>query len=50
VPPAHGQLAGRFRGNAGGTADLDLAIWACLANARLDQQRASQQREQDLAA
>ncbi len=30
--------------------DLDLAIWACLANARLDQQRASQQHEQDLAA
>ena len=30
--------------------DLDLAIWACLANARTDQQRASQQHEQDLAA
>ena len=30
--------------------DLDLAIWACFANARLDQQRAGQQQEQDLAA
>jgi hypothetical protein len=30
--------------------DLDLAIWACLANARLDQQRASQQQEQPQAA
>ena len=30
--------------------DLDLAIWACFANARTDQQRASQQHEQDLAA
>jgi 5-methylcytosine-specific restriction endonuclease McrA len=30
--------------------DLDLAIWACFANARLDQQRAGQQHEQDLAA
>jgi 5-methylcytosine-specific restriction endonuclease McrA len=30
--------------------DLDLAIWACLANARIEQQRASQEHEQDLAA
>jgi hypothetical protein len=30
--------------------DLDLATWACLANARLDQQRASQQQEQPQAA
>ena len=31
--------------------DLDLAIWACLANARIDEQQASQQQqEQDLAA
>ncbi len=31
--------------------DLDLAIWACLANARTDQQQASQhQQEQHLAA
>jgi len=29
--------------------DLDLAIWACLANARLDQE-ASRQHEQQLAA
>jgi len=30
--------------------DLDLAIWACFANARTDQHRASQRHEQDLAA
>ena len=30
--------------------DLDLAIWACLANARLDQERASQQHQQFVAA
>jgi len=31
--------------------DLDLAIWACYANARIDQQQAAQQQqEHDLAA
>jgi hypothetical protein len=30
--------------------DLDLAIWACFANARIDQQRASQHQEQHQAA
>ena len=30
--------------------DLDLAIWACFANARLDQQQASQPQEQPQAA
>jgi 5-methylcytosine-specific restriction endonuclease McrA len=30
--------------------DLDLAIWACFANARIDAERANQQQEQDLAA
>jgi 5-methylcytosine-specific restriction endonuclease McrA len=30
--------------------DLDLALWACFANARTDQHRAAQQHEQDLAA
>jgi 5-methylcytosine-specific restriction endonuclease McrA len=30
--------------------DLDLAIWACFANARIDAERANKQQEQDLAA
>jgi HNH endonuclease len=30
--------------------DLDLAIWACFANARLDQEASQQQHEQPLAA
>jgi 5-methylcytosine-specific restriction endonuclease McrA len=30
--------------------DLDLAIWACFANARVAAERASEQQEQDLAA
>ena len=28
--------------------DLDMAIWACFANARIDAERASQQQEPDL--
>ncbi len=30
--------------------DLDLAIWACFANARIDEQRARQHQEQHQAA
>ena len=30
--------------------DLDLAIWACFANARIAEQQAGQHQEQDLAA
>ena len=30
--------------------DLDLAIWACLANARIDQERAGLEQELDRAA
>jgi hypothetical protein len=30
--------------------DLDLAIWACFANARVAAEQASQQQEQELAA
>ncbi|HEY7013811.1 MAG TPA: HNH endonuclease signature motif containing protein, partial [Streptosporangiaceae bacterium] len=33
-----------------GKLDLDLALWACFANARTDQQPASQQHRQGLAA
>ncbi len=44
-----GPAAGDPAAGHGDKLDLDLAIWTCFANARIDQQ-ASQQHEQHLAA